>query len=102
MPPVNNPENGDWNLLRMAKDTESAREIHEICPHHSGAMAAAVPGILNPSLRSPTALVHPCMAEYCRDFLTHLQHLSPSRYGSIAVFRITLNINMLFAFWWRQ
>jgi hypothetical protein len=29
-------------------------------------------------------------AGYFRDFLTHLQHLSPSRYGSIAAFRITV------------
>ena len=30
------------------------------------------------------------VAEYFREFLAHLQHLSPSRYGSIAVFRLNV------------
>ena len=48
--------------------------------------AAIVLGIL-----PPTTLAHPCAAEYLREFLTQIQHLSPSRYGSIAVFRIIID-----------
>ena len=76
------------------RDTESARENHEICPHRSGATVAVVYGILPPAtLAEPFAYALPCAAEYFRDFLTHLQHLNPSRYGSIAVFRMMLKMS---------
>ena len=73
-------------MMSVRPDVRNSRNLS--LPR-SGATVAVAHGIRPPAtLAEPFAGALPCAAEYCRDFLAHLQHLSPSRYGSIAVFRI--------------